>query len=190
MLKAHLRKAYLAKRRNLSEAEVEDMSLQIANRFFEDFQPVKGQTVHVFLPILHHREINTWRIIHKLWEQFPEVRVATSVSHLEDCSMTHFLITPETKLVTNRWGIPEPVQAQQITEQEIDLVLVPLLVFDLQGHRVGYGKGFYDRFLAFLPKTSQKRGLSLEPPVPKIEDVHPLDLILDAVITPQQTFWF
>ncbi|GAA4306699.1 5-formyltetrahydrofolate cyclo-ligase [Nibribacter koreensis] len=190
MLKAELRKAYLTKRRSLSKAEVEELSQQLADRFFEAFAPRAGQTVHVFLPIQQHREINTWHIIHRLWAEFPEVRVATSVSHLEDCSMTHYLLTPSTQLLVNKWGIPEPVQAQQITEAEIDLVLVPLLAFDLQGHRVGYGKGFYDRFLALLPKSSQKQGLSLEPPILQIEDVHPLDLTLDAVITPSQVYRF
>ncbi|MFB9861659.1 5-formyltetrahydrofolate cyclo-ligase [Rufibacter immobilis] len=187
-LKADLRKAYLSARRHYSLEELEAKSQQICNRFFLEFAPKSGQTVHSFLPIRQHREMDTWYIIRQLWQQ--QVQVAVPVSSIADFSMTHYLLTSDTEVQENKWGIPEPVGALPIPEAEIDLVLVPLLAFDLQGHRVGYGKGFYDRFMALLPKTTQKIGLSLEPPVEVIDDIHANDLTLDAVVTPSQVYNF
>jgi 5-formyltetrahydrofolate cyclo-ligase len=187
-LKADLRKEYLLKRKQYSPEEVEAASKSISDLFFSVYEPQAGQTVHTFVPIQQYREINTGCIIRRLWEQ--RVQVAVPVANPQDFSMAHFLFTPETLLQETKWGIPEPVNALPLPESEIDIVLVPLLVFDMQGHRVGYGKGFYDRFLALLPKTSQKLGLSLEPPIEVIDDVHVNDLTLDAVVTPTQVYKF
>ncbi|MGV3539449.1 MAG: 5-formyltetrahydrofolate cyclo-ligase, partial [Rufibacter sp.] len=164
-LKAELRKEYLAWRRSLPHEVLEEKSRQIADKFFTEFPPLAGQTVHTFLPIQKQQEINTWPIIQRLWKEFPEVQVAVPVTNAIDFSMTHYLLTPDSDLQKNQWGIPEPVNALPAPESEMNLVLVPLLAFDAQGHRVGYGKGFYDRFLALIPAASQKIGLGLQPPV-------------------------
>ena len=55
--------------------------------------------------------------------------------------------SPETEMGTGRWHIREPVDDEIIGPERLDIVLVPLLCFDRSGHRVGYGKGYYDRFL-------------------------------------------
>ncbi|MDX5347793.1 MAG: 5-formyltetrahydrofolate cyclo-ligase, partial [Hymenobacteraceae bacterium] len=106
------------------------------------------------------------------------------------CELVHYQLTPHTKLYQNHWGITEPVGAAPVADSEIDLVLTPLLAVDMAGHRVGYGKGYYDRFFARLPKNALKIGLSLEPPIPAILDVHEADIGLDAVITPDRIFHF
>ena len=70
------------------------------------------------------------------------------------------------------------------------MVLVPLLGFDERGHRVGYGKGFYDRFLAECNPKIQKIGLSLFEPVAQIDDTSDFDIPLDACITPNRIWYF
>ncbi|MFC6996983.1 5-formyltetrahydrofolate cyclo-ligase [Rufibacter roseus] len=189
-LKAELRKTYLTRRRQLGAEEVQLASQRIAELLLQEFPPQAGQTIHAFLPIPQNREVDTWQIIEKLRVEHPQVQVAVSVSNPADFSMTHFLLQHDTELVINRWGIPEPINALPVPESEIDVVLVPLLAYDLQGHRVGYGKGFYDRFLALLPKTSLKLGLAFEPPIERIDDVSSKDLLLDAVITPEKVWFF
>jgi 5-formyltetrahydrofolate cyclo-ligase len=121
---------------------------------------------------------------------YPHIRIAVSVSNLVDCTLDHFWLKPETKLQENKWGIPEPVQAEAIGVGEIDMVLVPLLAFDRQGHRVGYGKGFYDRFLASCRPATIKVGLSLETSMHQVADVHAGDVVLDYVITPAEVIKF
>ncbi|MCJ8163887.1 5-formyltetrahydrofolate cyclo-ligase [Pontibacter sp. E15-1] len=185
MLKAELRKQMLEFRRGLPPEEVQRRSLAIADQFFRSFPLQAGQTVHVFLPITKHNEVNTWPIIEQLRTEHPQVRVAVPVTDVAQHVLTHHELTDEAVLVENRWGIPEPQRAQIIHATEVDLVLVPLLAFDLAGHRVGYGKGFYDRFLADCRPDVLKIGLSLEPPIAFIADFDPYDVPLDAVVMPE-----
>ena len=70
------------------------------------------------------------------------------------------------------------------------MVLVPLLCFDENGYRVGYGKGFYDRYLKQMNSKTIKIGLSLFPPVKLITDTSDWDVKLDFCITPEQIFKF
>ena len=184
MLKAELRKLMLQKRRALPPEEVQRRSKAIADQFFADFPLQAGRTVHIFLPIVKNNEVNTWPIIERLRLQHPEVRVAVPVTDVTQNILTHHHLTDEAILVENPWGIPEPQNAQHILAHEVDIVLIPLLAFDETGHRVGYGKGFYDRFLADCRPDVLKIGLSLEPPVETIADPNPFDVPLDAVVMP------
>lgn len=191
MTKADIRTLFLAQRKALTEATLHQKSDQITNRFFEEFTPVAAQTIHIFLPIIRQGELNTWPIIERIWHHFPTVRVAVSVSKLTANQLTHHLLTPNTPLAENRWGIPEPVgDLPTISALDIDMVLVPLLAFDEHGQRVGYGKGYYDRFLAACRPDCQKIGLSLFDPVPLITDLAPTDVALDSCLTPTNTYRF
>ena len=185
MRKAELRKQMLQQRRALPPEEVQLRSQRIADQFFRHFAPQAGQTVHVFLPILKNNEVNTWLIIERLRREHPEVRVAVPVTDAAQHVLTHHHLTDKAVLVENAWGIPEPQDAHIIYAEEVDVVLVPLLAFDKAGHRVGYGKGFYDRFLAEARPDVLKVGLSLEPPVAHITDPNAFDVPLDAVVMPQ-----
>lgn len=188
MNKAELRKAMLQRRRALSIDEVAVRSQRIAELFFRHFNLRGGQTVHVFLPIVKNNEVNTWPIIERLRLEHPEVRVAVPVTDAAQHVLTHHHLTEESVLVENVWGIPEPKDTQLVHAHEIDLVLIPLLAFDKTGHRVGYGKGFYDRFLADCRPDVVKIGLSLEPPVERIADPNVYDVPLDYAITPEEVW--
>lgn len=184
MQKAELRKLMLQQRRALPKEEVQLRSQQLATQFFRNFELKPGQTVHIFLPIIKNNEVNTWLIIDELRLQYPEVRVAVPVTDVAQNILTHHHLTDEAVLVDNLWGIPEPQNAQIILAPEVDMVLIPLLAFDEAGHRVGYGKGFYDRFLADCRPDVLKVGLSLVQPVEAIADTNPFDVPLDAVVLP------
>jgi 5-formyltetrahydrofolate cyclo-ligase len=188
MNKAELRKQMLQKRRALPTEEVQVRSQKIAEHFFESFSPKAGQTVHIFLPIIKNNEVNTWHIINRFRQEYPKVRVAVPVTDVEQNILTHHHLTSEAVLIENNWGIPEPKDAHIISAQEVDIVLVPLLAFDKSGHRVGYGKGFYDRFLAECRLDVLKVGLSLEPPVEEIADPNPFDIPLNHIITPERVW--
>ena len=184
MQKAELRKLMLQQRRALPAGEVQRRSERIAEQFFANFVLQPGQTVHVFLPIVKNNEVNTWPIIERLRLEHPAVRVVVPVTDVEQNILTHHHLTDEAVLVENPWGIPEPQNARLVLAPEVDMVLIPLLAFDEAGHRVGYGKGFYDRFLADCRPEVLKIGLSLEPPVPIIADPNPFDVPLDVVVMP------
>jgi len=90
----------------------------------------------------------------------------------------------------NRWGISEPFTGEIIDDKEIDLVLVPLLCFDEMGYRVGYGNGYYDKFLANCRKDCLKVGVSFFEPIGEIEDVREFDIRLDYCVTPEKVWRF
>ena len=91
-------------------------------------------------------------------------------------------------LQENAWGIPEPVDAEEVEVSEIDAVLAPLLVVDKQGNRVGYGKGFYDRFFAACRPDVKRLGLSYFEPVENITDVHGLDVPIQVLFSGKTLF--
>lgn len=196
MTKADLRTQFLTERKALSTGEVERRSELIAWHFFkyvENFglADLPG-SVHTFLPIRRQNEVDTWFIINNFWAKFAHINLVVPVTGRQTGQMHHYSISSNTLLVENALGIPEPV-TENHSEAPLDslkAVLVPLLAFDRQGHRVGYGGGFYDRFLADCPPDCQKIGLSLFNPVERISDVIETDIRLDTCITPKQVWQF
>ena len=187
MKKSELRPKYKALRKQLSEIEIEEMSLAIANKIIS--LPIWEKTYfHIFLPITEHHEVNTEFILHLLSGKDKEIII--SKSDFETREMTHFLLTDNTKIKKNQYNIPEPVDGIEVPTHKIDVVFVPLLAFDKTGHRAGYGKGFYDKFLTECKPETIKIGLSFFEAEEKIEDVFESDVKLDYCVTPNEIYEF
>lgn len=187
MLKKELRAKYKALRSQLSETEIEEKSLAIANEILK--LPIWEKTYfHIFLSITEHKEIDTEFILHVLSGKDKEIVV--SKSDFETRNMTHFLLTDNTRIKKNEYNIPEPVDGLEVPATKIDVVFVPLLAFDKKGHRVGYGKGFYDKFLAECKPEVIKIGLSFFEPEELISDVFEGDVTLDYAVTPNAIYSF
>ena len=185
--KAELRLKYKKLRANLSVETIETYSLDIANQLLS--LDIWNQSYyHVFLPIATQKEVNTEYLLHIL--QGKDKNCIISKSDFKSFKMTHFLLQDNTKLKVNSYGIPEPVDGIEIQEHKIDVVFVPLLAFDKQGNRIGYGKGFYDRFLANCKPNCIKIGLSFFESEPKISDVLESDIKLNYCVTPNRTYSF
>lgn len=107
-----------------------------------------------------------------------------------DHILRHYLLTDSTILQPNKWNIPEPVNGVEVPASKIDVVFVPLLAFDQLGNRVGYGKGFYDRFLRECRDGIIKVGLSLFEAEDFIEDTDENDIPLDYCVTPKKIYSF
>ena len=187
MNKKELRIKYKAFRATLSAEEIEDKSLAIAN------QAVKAAIwdklyYHVFLPITEHKEVDTEFLLQVLAGKDKEIVV--SRSDFETRKMMHFLLTDNTRFTKNEYNIPEPLDGIEVPSTKIDVVFVPLLAFDTKGHRVGYGKGFYDNFLAECRTDVLKIGLSFFEPEEEIIDVFESDVKLDFCITPEKIYQF
>jgi 5-formyltetrahydrofolate cyclo-ligase len=88
----------------------------------------------------------------------------------------------------NEFGISEPQSGIKISENQLDVVFVPLLCFDKHGHRVGYGGGYYDRLLKKCSKNTIKIGLSFFDPIKKIEDIIQSDVKMDYCISPKNIY--
>ncbi len=182
MRKSDLRLLYKQRRAALTADAIEAQSLAIANQLLA--LPIWEHTYfHVFLPIVKQREVNTEYILHVLAGKDKDVVV--SKSDFATRQLTHFLLTDSTKISTNAHGIPEPVSGLAVPVSAIEVVFVPLLAYDKLGHRVGYGKGFYDSFLQQCNPNTLKIGLSFFGPEEKIEDISASDVPLDYVVTPE-----
>lgn len=191
MNKHCLRQLCLTQRLTLVPEQLEQVSQAVSNLFFKQFNISNINYLHTFLPILKKHEINTWLIIKHLRENYPHLKIVVPKIHWSTYDMESYLLTPESQVIDNAWGIPEPIDASPLPHQEqIDMVLLPLLGFDAQGFRVGYGKGFYDRFLSKCRKDVVKVGLGLDKPIERIEDVHANDIRMDFCITDKKVFCF
>lgn len=190
MTKSKLRKIYLEKQRSLLSAERNDLSLQIADVFYDYFRLEKIRFLHAFLPIEKNGEINTFTLIHRLWREFPEIKTGVSRVNFETMTIEILNFDSRTELVANHWHIPEPTGNELIEFEKLDAILVPLLCFDERGFRVGYGKGFYDKFLKNCRADCLKIGLSYFAPVNAITDVREFDVKLNYCVTPQGVIAF
>jgi len=187
MNKKELRKKYKDLRSQLSPNDLEELSLVIANQLLK--MAIWQKTYyHLFLPIEKQKEINTEYILQILAGKDKEIVV--SKSDFESGLMTHYLLTDNTKISANSFGIPEPVDGLEVPISKIDVVFVPLLAFDKNGHRVGYGKGFYDRFLSECKPDTIKIGLSFFEAEETIADSTENDILLNYFVTPQKIVAF
>ena len=187
MNKKDLRLKYKLLRKNLSVAEMEELSLAIANKLL--ILPIWDRKYyHVFLPIVELKEVNTEYILHILSGKDKEIVV--SKSNFDTLTMKHYLLTDATEIVKNEHHIPEPKDGIEVPVNKIDVVFVPLMAFDIQGNRIGYGKGFYDTFLAQCQPDTIKIGLSFFNAEESISDVFENDVNLNYCITGHETHIF
>jgi 5-formyltetrahydrofolate cyclo-ligase len=187
--KKDIRKHFLELRLNLDEPASVALNGQLERNARQlDYSGIRK--AHIFLPISEKKEVDTWPLVKALRTEWPEMEWVLSRSDMKTGEMTHLLWKPNTVLVKNKFGIPEPDQGEEVPPADIDLVFVPLLAFDQRGQRVGYGKGMYDRFLKACRPDVRTVGLSLFEPVPQIEDTDPWDIPLQTVVTPDQIYQF
>ena len=187
MFKKEIRLKYKELRHSLSENQRDEMSLAIANAVL--LLPIWDKTYfHVFLPIEEQKEVNTEYLLHLLSGKDKEICI--SKSDFETRKMTHYLLTDNTKIKKNDYHIPEPVDGIEVPSNKIEVVFIPLLAYDKTGNRVGYGKGFYDKFLAECHTNTIKIGLSFFEPEELISDVTTLDIQLNYCVTPNKVIKF
>ncbi|MGJ8549005.1 5-formyltetrahydrofolate cyclo-ligase [Winogradskyella wichelsiae] len=187
MKKSELRKKYKQLRKGLTENQVEDFSLEIANQLLK--LDIWNKTFfHLFLTIEEQKEINTDYILNILSGK--DKNIIISKSNFEDYSMTHYLLMDNTRIKKNKYNIPEPVEGIEIPSSQLGVVFIPLLAFDKTGQRIGYGKGFYDRFLANCKPETLKIGLSFFDVENETFEALENDIKLDYCVTPNQVFQF
>ena len=161
MTKSQWRIKYRELRESLSAKAIEEQSIAIANNALK-MDIWEHENYHIFLPIPGKAEVDTEFLMSVLSGK--DKNIILSQSDFKTCSMTHYLLTDGTRIKPNAWGIPEPQNGLQINEGQIDVVFVPLLAYDIWGNRLGYGKGFYDRFLHKCRKDVLRIGLSFFEP--------------------------
>jgi len=179
-----------SKRKKLSKAEFWRLNDGILEEI-KKMDWTKYHYVHLFLPIKENNEVDTFEILSFFKNNYPQLKIVVPRTNFDDLSMEHVEFDHlHTVLRKNVYHIPEPVYGRTVPIELIDVILVPLLAFDTDGHRIGYGGGFYDRFLKNCKSQSLKIGLSLFGPEDKLFIAGLYDVKLTHCITPQKTFTF
>jgi 5-formyltetrahydrofolate cyclo-ligase len=181
-LKAQLRTKYKKLRAKLSEQEIEALSHKIIHQLTHNFD-LKSKKISLFLPIKKFKEVNTWPLL----DQGDSVFYLPVVNKNR---LKHIRFESINQLKTSAWGIDEPVDGEEGSPKDFDMVIVPLLAYDIKGNRIGYGAGYYDQFLKECNPNCQFIGVSFFEPEPLIFDTYSSDIPLHYVVTPLKVIKF
>lgn len=185
MSKDEIRNLYLGKRQKLNEAEYHRLCRMAIENFFLHGNLGLVNTLHLYLAVIEKKEADTWPIIDRLKRESPHIRIV--IPKMAGRNLEHYYFEGLHQLDQNPFGIFEPTHGTPTDLERLDAVVVPLLAADKQGNRVGYGRGYYDRFLKDCPSQCRKIGLSLFGLEDKI-DADEWDVKLDMVVTPFGVF--
>lgn len=189
MTKQQLRQQYLAKRQQLTDEEYRDLNQQLRHQFQQlDLSGIR--CIHLFLPIRERKEPDTFLIRDWLKANHPHIKAVLPKADFETNTMQSFADDDQLVLAINAYDIPEPISGTLVAIDEIDLVILPLLAFDQKGYRVGYGKGFYDRFTAQCKSGTKFIGLSFFDPVDSIDDINKYDVWMHGCLTPTEKWYW
>ncbi|PWN07575.1 5-formyltetrahydrofolate cyclo-ligase [Rhodohalobacter mucosus] len=143
-IKKKLREKYTELRMSLDADSTEAKSREIHRHLFSTGVFLDSKTIHTYVSMNHRNEVDTYLLIENALELGKNIVVPRIES---DTQLSHHHISSTGHLKRNDWGVPEPKGKGTASPEELDLVLVPMLSGDYERNRLGYGKGFYDRFL-------------------------------------------
>lgn len=182
MLKEELRHIYLSRRKQLAATR------QLTDRLlshFENWMAGKSyQKVGSYkaMPDRNEPDMTPFEAI--VTNRSPQA--AFFYPRVSDKTMQLYPDLDQTIWIENNWHIAEPHNVDPVEPKELDIILCPLLISDKTGYRVGYGKGFYDQYLARIREDCIVLGISYFEPVDTISDIHQADIRLDVLISPEK----
>lgn len=189
MDKKQLRKLYLEKRLALTQKDL----LKLDDLLLIQLQKVSFEPVSVlmsYVPIADKNEPDSFLFARYLSVMHPGLQLAYPVSDFSNYSMTAMAVDDDTLFVEKNFGIVEPAAGVEIEPWLIDVVFVPMVICDKMGRRVGYGKGFYDRFLTKCKPDVVTIGFSYFEPIEEISDAGKWDLPIRYCVTPHKLYQF
>ena len=146
MNKSELRKYVREKKRAMTAEQIAQKSQELAQLFYTTEAYRNAKTIYGYLP--YNQEVRTVPMLQRALEDGKQVAVPKVFGD----EMRFIYLTDLSAVAPGYAGIPEPVADGPVAEDPHALVLMPGLAFDRQGHRIGYGGGFYDQFLAKEPE--------------------------------------
>ena len=145
MDKKELRRSIREKKRAMSEAEINERSAKLGQLLTASEAYKNARTIYGYLP--YNQEVRTVPMLERALKDGKRVAVPKCYGN----EMKFIFMDDLSKVEKGYANIPEPIADGPIADDETALVLMPGLAFDSQGHRIGYGGGFYDKFLAAEP---------------------------------------
>ena len=189
MIKKTVRKEFLQRRMDIPE---EDLHQQIALMAF-NFRKLKFPPIRYLLsysPLLTRREFDVSVCEDMLKQQNPSMQTAWPRIEEHSAEMEATLVQRGGLFVKNKFNVLEPISGQIVAAEQLDMIFVPLVAFDDKGYRVGYGKGYYDRYLARCKPDIIRVGFSFFDAIRGIEDINQFDVPLNFCITPYRNYEF
>ncbi len=189
MKKKEARKLYNQKRKNINYSD----KLKWDDLILINFQTIDISflnAVFSFYPMEERNEVNAFLITDYLHFRNLNLQIAYPKMDTKEPNMEAIACKADTVFEANAINILEPLENDVIPPEDLDLVIVPMLVCDVRGNRVGYGKGYYDRYLNRCNSDCIKVGLSYFEPIDAVEDADEFDVALDFCITPQKAYVF
>lgn len=180
--KEKLRKELLERRKSISEPEYYGASADIIEQLKEQAEYRNARTIHSYVSINQRREVETRELIKEMLAKGTEVVVP--ITDFEAGTLTHVRLTSYQDLESNKWGVLEPVNGQEVLPEALELVIVPMVAADEECNRIGYGEGFYDRFLSQV--SCPKIGLIFERNVVDELPTEDFDVPLNKIITEER----
>ena len=188
MNKEEIRKVYKLKRRKLIAGQImiaED--LMLIN--FQKIKLPKFNSLMSYLPIEKENEFNPINAEDYCSFLNNKLSLSYPIVNFENETMKAVIVFGDNKYTENKYGVMEPLSGIKLEPKDINVMIVPLLAFDKNGYRVGYGKGYYDKYIEHCKPTMIKIGFSFFDPI-DIEDVNKFDKKLDYCITPDKIYKF
>ena len=183
--KFFLRKSFKKQRSLLDINQVKGLSKRIFENLLE-LNIWDKSFYHLYLSNEINNEVETDEIINLLFMKNKRVFVPKILGK----DLLNIEIDNNTNYFLNQLGIREPISSNQKDASLLEVIFVPLLIFDKLGHRVGYGGGYYDKFLENIKEDVLKIGLSLFDPIDEIQDIEKHDISMDYIITPKRVYDF
>ena len=145
MDKKELRRSIRGRKRAMTEEEIVSRSEKLGVLFAQSEAYKNAKTIYGYLP--YNQEVRTVPMLEQALRDGKKV----AVPKVYGDEMKFLYLDDLTKVAKGYAGIPEPIADEPVADDKTALVLMPGLAFDPQGHRIGYGGGFYDKFLAAEP---------------------------------------
>lgn len=145
MNKSELRSLIRAQKRAMTPAQIEQASRELGEKLAASEQYRAAKTIYGYMP--YNQEVRTVPMLERALADGKQVAVPKVYGN----TMSFILVTDLTQMACNEWGIPEPVADGPVAQDPNAMVLMPGLAFTANGDRMGYGGGFYDKFLAAEP---------------------------------------
>lgn len=184
--KIKLRAKSLHLRESVSKSAIKDYSNKITQKLIDNFK-FENKNIHLFFPIPNKNEYDSWGLYNIIKETS---KIHTSIYNKEAKTWECISFQKNTIFSNTAFNVPAPIDYKKSDWKEIDIILIPLLLFDEKGNRIGYGKGIYDRILTFLKPNCIKIGISILECSKIIIDKESHDISLDYCQTSNALFTF
>lgn len=172
----------MSERLKIPDRKYDSDSAAIISRLQSQDEFKRARRIHSYVSMNDRKEVDTHPLLKDVIGSEKELvvpRINRSKNELD-----HVLVDNLGILVRNNWGVLEPRNGTEVAVSTIDLVIVPMVGGDEARNRIGYGKGFYDRFLALV--SCPTVGLAFERCITKKIPVEPFDIPLTKIITEQR----